>query len=282
MSTATIDGLEVRYELFGSGTPLLLLAPGGFDATIEKWRAASAWTGIDALDALAMRFQVIAYDRRESGQSGGRVERLNWHTYAGQAKALLNQLKIDSALVLGGCMGCSVALAFAVDYPEATRALLLHWPVGGFRWKATGRDRFQRHYRFASTNGLAGVVNRARIGKSFWTDPEAGSWASVIARDRSFAEDFLRQDLNRYLGLIAVSGGGLFDRDTATGAEPEEIMGISAPALIVPGDAASHATSAAHYLRELLPNASSWNVLPPEQTTREVCDRILDFSRELS
>lgn len=64
MSTATIDGLEVRYEVFGSGAPLLLFAPGGFDATIEKWRAASAWTGIDALDALATRFQLIVYDRR--------------------------------------------------------------------------------------------------------------------------------------------------------------------------------------------------------------------------
>jgi pimeloyl-ACP methyl ester carboxylesterase len=282
MSTATIDGLEVRYEVFGSGAPLLLCAPGGFDATIEKWRAASAWTGIDALEALASQFQVIAYDRRESGQSGGRVERLSWHTYARQAKALLDHLKIESALVLGGCMGCSVALAFAVDYPEATRALLLHWPVGGFRWKATGRDRFQRHYRFANTDGLPGVVERARTGKSFWTDPEAGPWASVIARDQSFAEDFVRQDLNRYLGLIAVSGRGLFDRDTATGAQPEEIMGISVPALIVPGDDASHATSAAHYLRELLPNTSFWNVPPPEQTTREVCDRILEFSREPS
>ena len=282
MSTATIDGLEVRYEVFGSGAPLLLLAPGGFDATIEKWRAASAWTGIDALDALATRFQVIAYDRRESGQSGGRVERLSWHSYARQGKALLDYLKIESALVLGGCMGCSVALAFAVDYPEATRALLLHWPVGGFRWKANGRDRFERHYRFASTNGLAGVVERARTGRSFWTDPEAGPWASVIARDKSFAETFVGQDLNRYLGLIAVSGRGLFDRDTATGAQPEEIIGISSPALIVPGDDASHATSAAHYLRELLPNASFWNVLPPEQTTRDVCDRILEFSRQPS
>jgi pimeloyl-ACP methyl ester carboxylesterase len=282
MSTATIDGLEVRYEVFGSGAPLLLCAPGGFDATIEKWRAASAWTGIDALEALASQFQVIAYDRRESGQSGGRVERLSWHTYARQAKALLDHLKIESALVLGGCMGCSVALAFAVDYPEATRALLLHWPVGGFRWKATGRDRFERHYRFANTDGLPGVVERARTGKSFWTDPEAGPWASVIACDQSFAEDFVRQDLNRYLGLIVVSGRGLFDRDTATGAQPEEIMGISVPALIVPGDDASHATSAAHYLRELLPNTSFWNVPPPEQTTREVCDRILEFSREPS
>jgi pimeloyl-ACP methyl ester carboxylesterase len=282
MSTATIDGLEVHYEVFGAGAPLLMFAPGGFDATIEKWRAASAWTGINALEALASQFQVIAYDRRESGQSGGRVERLSWHTYARQAKALLDHLKIESALVLGGCMGCSVALAFAVDYPEATRALLLHWPVGGFRWKATGRDRFERHYRFANTDGLPGVVERARTGKSFWTDPEAGPWASVIARDQSFAEDFARQDLNRYLGLIAVSGRGLFDRDTATGAQPEEIMGISVPALIVPGDDASHATSAAHYLRELLPNASFWNVPPPEQTTREVCDRILEFSREPS
>jgi pimeloyl-ACP methyl ester carboxylesterase len=282
MSTATIDGLKVHYEVFGAGAPLLMFAPGGFDATIEKWRTASAWTGIDALEALASQFQVIAYDRRESGQSGGRVERLSWHTYARQAKALLDHLKIESALVLGGCMGCSVALAFAVDYPEATRALLLHWPVGGFRWKATGRDRFERHYRFANTDGLPGVVERARTGKSFWTDPEAGPWASVMARDPSFAEDFVCQDLNRYLGLIAVSGRGLFDRDTATGAQPEEIMGISVPALIVPGDDASHATSAAHYLRELLPNASFWNVPPPEQTTREVCDRILEFSREPS
>ena len=282
MSTATIDGLEVHYEIFGSGAPLLLFAPGGFDAAIEKWRVASAWTGIDALEALATRFQVIAYDRRESGKSAGRVERLSWHTYARQAKFLLDQLEIESALLLGGCMGCSVALAFAVDYPAATRALLLHWPVGGFRWNATGRDRFQRHYRFASTNGLAGVVERARIGKSFWTDPEAGPWASAIAHDPRFAEDFIRQDLNRYLGLIAVSGRGLFDHDTATGAEPEEIMGISAPALIIPGDDASHATSAAHYLRELLPHASFWNVPPTEQTTREVCERILEFSRQLS
>ena len=282
MSTATIDGLEVHYEIFGSGAPLLLFAPGGFDAAIEKWRIASAWTGIDALEALATRFQVIAYDRRESGKSAGRVERLSWHTYARQAKFLLDQLEIESALLLGGCMGCSVALAFAVDYPAATRALLLHWPVGGFRWKASGLDRFQRHYRFASTNGLAGVVERARIGKSFWTDPEAGPWASAIAHDPRFAEDFIRQDLNRYLGLIAVSGRGLFDHDTATGAEPEEIMGISAPALIIPGDDASHATSAAHYLRELLPHASFWNVPPTEQTTREVCERILEFSRQLS
>lgn len=282
MPTAIVDGLEVFYETYGSGAPLLMFAPGGFDATIEKWRAASAWTGIDALAALAASFTVIAYDRRESGQSGGRVERLGWSSYTRQASALLTHLQIDSAFVLGGCMGCSVALAFAVDYPQATRALLLHWPVGGFRWKANGLDRFQRHASFAAKNGLAAVVERSRNSKSFWMDPEAGPWASVIARDNSFAEAFVRQDRDRYLGLVAASGRALFDRDTATGAAPEEVMGIKAPALIIAGDDASHATSAAHYLRELLPQANLWNAMPPEQTTRNVCERILEFGREHS
>ena len=102
----------------------------------------------------------------------------------------------------------------------------------------------------------------------------------MIARDAGFAERFLTQDLERYLGMIITSGRTLFDRDTAPGAEPEEVMGIKAPSLIIPGDDQSHATSGAHYLRELLPNSDFWNVMPPQQTTQTVVDRILDFCRK--
>src|SRR5207249_2620614 len=83
----------------------------------------------------------------------------------------------------GGCMGCSVALAFGVDYPQATRGLVLHWPVGGHRWKVNCQERFLRHYNFVKQNGLLGVVERARGGKSFWTDSEGGPWATEIARN---------------------------------------------------------------------------------------------------
>ncbi|MGH7827064.1 MAG: alpha/beta fold hydrolase [Candidatus Binatia bacterium] len=279
MALATIDGLEVHYEIYGSGSPIMMFAPGGFDATMDKWRVASAWTGMNALEALAKEHTLVLYDRRESGKSGGRVERLGWATYTRQAKALLDHLDISSAYVMGGCMGCSVALAFGVHYPEATRALLLHWPVGGYRWKAAGLERFGRHGSLARQHGLSGVVERARAGKSFWLDPEAGPWASVIERDTHFAERFMAQDLERYLGIIATSARSFFDRDTATGPEPEELMGIKALALIIPGDDPSHATSGAHYLRECLPHSEFWNVMPAEQTTRKVCDRILDFCR---
>ncbi len=279
MPLEVIDGLETNYEVMGSGIPILLFAPGGFDATIEKWREASAWKGLDALAALAARHQVIVYDRRECGRSGGRVERLSWASYTKHAAALLDHLKVPSAYLLGGCMGCSVALAFGVHYPERSRGLLLHWPVGGYRWKMSAQTRFQRHYQFGKENGLGAVVERARTGKSFWLDAEAGPWASVIERDRSFAEKFPDQDLDRYLGIIMTTGRSMFDRDTATGAEPEEILGIKAPSLIIPGDDPSHATSAAHYLRELLPKADFWNVMPPQQTTQNVCERILEFCR---
>ena len=280
MPKANVDGVDTYYETHGSGAPILMCAPGGFDATIDKWRVASAWTGIDAIKALAAEHTVILYDRRECGQSGGRVERLSWATYARHGKALLDQLKIQSAWIMGGCMGCSVTLAFGVHYPETTRGLILHWPVGGYRWKVNSRERFMRHYNFAKANGLKGVVERARGGKSFWMDAEGGPWATLIASDGAFADRFAAQDLERYLGIIITTGRGLFDRDTAPGAEPEQVLGVKAPSLIIPGDDPSHATSGAHYLRELLPKADFWNVMPPEQTTQTVCERILEFARK--
>jgi len=70
-------------------------------------------------------------------------------------KALLDHLNVDTAWIMGGCMGCSVALAFGAHYPEATRGLLLHWPVGGYRWKVNCQERFMRHYNFAKQKRLA-------------------------------------------------------------------------------------------------------------------------------
>ena len=280
MPMAIIDGLEVYYETYGSGPALLMCAPGGFDSTADKWRTATAWKEIDGVETLATKFHLILYDRRESGKSGGKVENLTWELYAQQGKGLLEHLKIESAFVIGGCMGCSVATAFAIAFPQTVRALLLHWPVGGYRWKANGQKRFERHAVFAREKGLAGVIARARETKSFFQDPESGPWASCIARDEKFVAAFSDQDLDRYLGIIETSGRRLFDRDTAPGGEPEEVLAVKAPALIIPGDDAAHATSAAHYLRECLPNAEFWNVMPPQQHTEDVCKRIIDFCRD--
>jgi hypothetical protein len=98
-------------------------------------------------------------------------------------------------------------------------------------------------------------------------------------REPRFAEAFGQQDPERYLGIVAASGRTLFDRDTPPGAEPEEIMAMKVPAVIIPGDDPSHASSGANYLRELLPQAEFWPVMPPEQTPDRVRERILEFGR---
>ena len=52
---------------------------------------------------------------------------------------------------------------------------------------------------------------------------------------------------------------------------------IEFPALVVPGNDANHATSAAQYLAECLPNAEYWDVLPGEQTAENAPQRIAEF-----
>src|SRR4029453_15143106 len=106
MPNASIDGIDTYYETYGSGSPILMFAPGGFDSTIDKWRSASAWTGINAIEAPPAEHMVILSGRGEGGEAGGRVERLSWAGYTRHAKALLDHLKIDSAWIMGGCMGC--------------------------------------------------------------------------------------------------------------------------------------------------------------------------------
>lgn len=69
----------------------------------------------------------------------------------------------------------------------------------------------------------------------------------------------------------------LIDRDTAPGAEPEELLRCEIPALIVPGRDASHATSAARYLEECLPAAEYWDVLPGGQVEETAPARVLEF-----
>src|SRR6185436_5134466 len=118
--TTTIDGMTTQYDVLGSGPPLLLMSPGGFDATIDRWRTQGIYARLKLLDHLPRRYTCIVYDRRESGESGGRVEPITWAHYVAQAAGLLDELKIDRAHIMGACMGCSPAIAFGVMHPERT------------------------------------------------------------------------------------------------------------------------------------------------------------------
>jgi pimeloyl-ACP methyl ester carboxylesterase len=278
MATVVIDGLETRYEVRGSGEPLLMFSPGGFDATMEKWSSLGVYGKTRMLEPLTERFQCILFDRRETGGSGGRVERITWQHYVAQGRGLLQHLGHARAHLMGGCMGCSPVVAFAATYPEMVRSMVLYWPVGGAKYRINGHLRFIQHLAFVQQEGLAGVVTLAKSGsKSFGEDPRGGPWVSVLRRDAAFAEAYAKQDLEHYKLAVLGTMRALIDRDTAPGAEPEELLRLDIPALVVPGQDASHATSSARYFQECLSRSEYWDVAPAEQNADNVPARLLAF-----
>jgi pimeloyl-ACP methyl ester carboxylesterase len=278
VASAILDGIATRYEIFGDGPALLMYAPGGFDATIEKWRVAGVYERIRLMEHLPKKFRCVAFDRRECGESGGRVEAVGWRDYAAHGKALLEHLGIGAAHVMGGCMGCSCALAFAVAYPAATRSLILWWPVGGAKYRIKAHQRFSDHLAFVERHGLAEVIAVVtKEGKAFNADPRGGPWASVIRRDSVFAAAYVKLDPEKYKAIVRKMRDSLFDRDTSPGAEPEELLALDIPAYIIPGRDESHATSAARYLEECLSKSQYWDAPPEEQTEKAAAPRLLDF-----
>ena len=165
-------------------------------------------------------------------------------------------------------MGCAPVAAFAVAHPEMVASMVLYWPVGGAKYRISSQRRFAEHLDFVRSDGLAGVVALVRKdGKPFGADPRGGPWASAIKRDDAFAAAYAKRDADEYIRICEAMRDALFDRDTAPGAEPEDLMRTEIPALIVPGHDAAHATSAARYLEECLPRSDYWDV-PVERADR--------------
>lgn len=278
MPTATVDGIETLYEVTGSGPPLLMLSPGGFNAAMGNWESLSIYRRLRLVPHLSERFSCITFDRREAGSSGGRVQTIRWDDYAAQGKGLLDHLGIERAHLMGGCVGCSVALTFATRYPASASSLVLFSPAGGAQYRIKQQARFHQHLAFVEDRGLEAVVALAGEGTdTFSSDARVGPWASVLRRDSSFAASYQKLDAARYAVMVAGMARVLFDRDTVSGAEPEELMGIDIPAFVVPGHDSSHATSAARYLEECLPRSRYWDIAVEDQTEDNVPGRILEF-----
>ena len=113
--------------------------------------------------------------------------------------------------------------------------------------------------------------------KNFSADPRGGPWGQPIRTMEGFAERYAAMDLDGYLLTVRGMMGGLFDRDTAPGAEPEDLMRLDIPSLVVPGADGFHATSAARYLQECLKGSDYWDAAPEAQTEETAPARVIGF-----
>jgi pimeloyl-ACP methyl ester carboxylesterase len=112
------DGVRLKYELEGSGPPLLLHLGAGGDSGL--WQAAGY------LEPLSKSYQCILFDHRGHGESDHPrgVEANCIDRYEDDVVALLDLLGITSTAFWGYSAGLSVGLKVAHDHPSRVRALI--------------------------------------------------------------------------------------------------------------------------------------------------------------
>ncbi len=109
----TIQGTKIYYEEYGKGIPLLLLHQGL--GSIENLG------GI--IPGLSRHFRVIAPDAPGHGRSE-QADSLSRDLLAGYCSALIDQLHLDSAYVMGWSMGGNTALLLAANRPDKIKKVI--------------------------------------------------------------------------------------------------------------------------------------------------------------
>jgi pimeloyl-ACP methyl ester carboxylesterase len=111
---ATVRGVRLYYETYGSGPPLLLLHCNGDNSSAFRHN----------IPVLARHYRVLALDSRAHGQSVDAADSLSFEQLADDCAALLTHLHLDSANVVGWSDGGIVALLLALRHPAQVRRLV--------------------------------------------------------------------------------------------------------------------------------------------------------------
>jgi len=113
---ASVNGLNMYYEVHGTGQPLVLLH-GAFSAIGTSFGK--------LLPPLANGRQVIAFELQAHGRTADIDRPLTLEQMADDTAAALKQLGMERADIFGYSMGASVALYLAIRHPDALRKLVL-------------------------------------------------------------------------------------------------------------------------------------------------------------
>lgn len=113
---ASVNGMNMYYQIYGKGKPLVLIHGGG--STIET-------TFGRVIPLLAKHSQVIAVELQAHGRTNDRGTTLSFEQDADDVIALLSHLKIDKADFLGFSNGGTTTLQIAIRHPRMVNKLVL-------------------------------------------------------------------------------------------------------------------------------------------------------------
>jgi pimeloyl-ACP methyl ester carboxylesterase len=110
---ASVNGIKIYYEEYGTGEPLLLLH--GNSQSIEAFKM--------QISEFAKHYHVIAVDTRGHGKSGDDGKTYNYNLFAEDMNALLKHLKINKTNIVGWSDGGNTGLILAMKHPDKVKKL---------------------------------------------------------------------------------------------------------------------------------------------------------------
>lgn len=210
---ATIGDLKMYYEIHGNGSPLVLLHGGGLGIESTFGRV---------LPLLARSFQVIAVELQAHGHTEDIDRPLSFEQDADDVAALLRQLQITKAHILGFSNGGTTALQIAIRHPKLVSRLVLASAI--FRRDGMQDGFFEEMHR-ATLDDMPQLLKDAFLKAN--PDPNA-------------LQTMFDRDVARMLSFKDI---------------PESnISSVGMPALIINGDAEVVRTEHALALSRTLPN----------------------------
>jgi len=115
MPKIKLNNISLYYEIYGKGTPLLLIGGIGSDS--------SSWSGV--VKEFSSHFQVILFDNRGCGRSDIGDNEYTVSVMAQDAIKLLDFLKIKQTHIIGHSMGGYIAQELAIHNPECIGKIVL-------------------------------------------------------------------------------------------------------------------------------------------------------------
>jgi pimeloyl-ACP methyl ester carboxylesterase len=246
MPIAQVRGVNINYEVLGSGGPWVALSPGGRRA-------------LDNVKPLARRiadagYHVLVHDRRNCGLSdiviGG--EASEYETWAHDLYDLLSQLKGLPVVVGGSSSGCRLSLLFALKYPQAVRALLL-WRVtgGAFAAARLTENYYDKYIRAAHDGGMAAVCALDHFQERIAARPQ--NRAVLMAMEpKTFiaAMQRWRQQFAKGAELPII------------GASERDLNSIKVPTCIIPGNDKTHSHAIAAAAHRMIAGSELYDLFP--------------------
>jgi pimeloyl-ACP methyl ester carboxylesterase len=217
MAKATINGVELNYEVHGEGGQPLVFVHG-YTGDITDWH--------HQLPVFSQSFQVVVIDLRGHGASEAPTDRSQYSIdhFATDVEALIDELGIGRYHLLGHSMGGAIVQEIALRDQGRLLSLILHDTTDDFRIVGDNDNPIAvwRDYRFkvAEEQGMPAL---AALKSPFPSPPHLSE-----ERQAFTAERLARMSVDAFIGAWQAleSWSGTRDR----------IHAVDVPALVIYGD----------------------------------------------